>query len=334
MSDIQDEIREVLSHPENVQFEELEGEESSPLNEPVANSGDDDIQSEPAQEQPASSGKQVSQEPKQQDPQPEEEADEPLDAGEQEIDDNYDEATIMDDGEEFELPTGHAKQAADTILGMTDNVLAVGGGYFVKIRKHKEFYEFEEIIQVVDNQNEKNIRRMKLDEEDKILLRPLLISILKKKAKKLTPEQQLMGAIISIMMKKAQVVMEIKAENDILTERILDIIREEKGYSEQDEDYQGQADENEDESASLRSDKTGNEPEEEYQYEESASASLRSDKPGEETVEEVEEQVVVKQPSSQTITPAQVMEVAEDDPEEKPAAEKQESGNGTKSDKK
>ena len=314
MSDIQDEIQEVLSHPENIQFEELEGEESSPLNEPVVNNGGVDMQSEPAQEkthsqeQPDDTGTPVSQEPKQQDPQPEEEADEPLDAGEQEIDDNYDEATVIDDDEEFELPTGHAKQAADTILGMTDNVLAVGGGYFVKIRKHKEYYEFEEIIQVIDNQNEKNVKRIKLDEEDKILLRPLLITILKKKAKKLTPEQQLMGAIISIMMKKAQMVMEIKAENDILTERILDIIREEKGYSEQDEDYQEQADENDDEPE--------NEPEEEYQEED----------PGEETVEEVEEQVVVKQPSSQTITPAQVMEVAEDDPEEKPASEKQAKG--------
>lgn len=323
MSDIQDEIREVLSHPENVQFEELEGEESSPLNEPVVNNGGADMQSEPTQDppvggqkQPADTGTPVSQEPKQQDQQPEEEADEPLDAGEQEIDDNYDEATIIDDGEEFELPTGQAKQAADTILGMTDNVLAVGGGYFVKIRKHKEYYEFEEIIHVIDNQNEKNVKRIKLDEEDKILLRPLLITILKKKAKKLTPEQQLMGAIISIMMKKAQLVMEIKAENDILTERILDIIREEKGYSEQDEDYEEQADENGDEPE--------NEPEEEYHEEE----------PGEETVEEVEEPVVVKQPSAQTFSPAQVMEVAQDESEEKPASEKQQPENQAKGDKK
>lgn len=321
MSDIQDEIQEVLSHPENVQFEELEGEESSPLNEPVVNNDGAGIQSEPAQEQSnsqeqqADTGTPASQKP-QQEPQPEEEADEPLDAGEQEIDDNYAEATVIDDEEEFEIPTGHAKQAADTILGMTDNVLAIGGGYFVKLRKHKEYYEFEEIIHVIDNQNEKNVKRIKLDEEDKVLLRPLLITILKKKAKKLTPEQQLMGAIISIMMKKAQMVMEIKAENDILTERILDIIREEKGYSEQDEDYQEQADENED--------KQEKEPEEEYQEEE----------PEDETVEEVEERVVVKREPAQTITPAQVMEVAEDEPEEKPASEKQQASNQAKSDKK
>jgi hypothetical protein len=111
---------------------------------------------------------------------------------------------------------------------MTDNVLAVGSGFFVKIKKHKDFYDFEEIVQVIDEQNAKNVKRIKLDEEDKILLRPLLIAILKKKAKKLTPEQQLFGAVLSILMKKAQVVMEIRAENEILLDRILEIIREEK----------------------------------------------------------------------------------------------------------
>ena len=286
MSDIHEEVRQVLTDQDDIKFEELAGEENSPLNQPVVEKNDDGQQPEPVQEQPHS---QVEQKERtdtssHQEQQPEHiEAEEVDDASEQEIDDNYSEATIIDEEEEFELPTGHAKQAADTILGMTDNVLEVGGGYFVKIRKHKEFYDFEEIIQVIDQQNTKNVKRIKLDEEDKILLRPLLIAILKKKAKKLTPEQQLLGAIISILMKKAQVVMEIKAENEILTERILDIVREEKGYSEQDEDYD----------------------EDEQQEEEQESQ--------EEEVEEPEvEEVVVKHPIQQPFEPEQVLEVAED----------------------
>ncbi len=129
----------------------------------------------------------------------------------------------------FELPTPTAKQAANTILGMSNNVLAVGGGFFIKIRKHKDFYEFQEIVELIDTQNEKNIQRIQLDPDDKALLKPLLVAILKKKAKNLTPEQQLMGAILSILIKKAQVVMEVRAENDILVDRILDIVREERG---------------------------------------------------------------------------------------------------------
>lgn len=129
---------------------------------------------------------------------------------------------------DMEIPAGHARQAADTLLGITDNMLELGSGFFVKIKKHQEFYDFEEILQVVEEQNEKNLRRMRLDDEDKALLRPLLILILKKRAKQLTPEQQLMGAVLSILMKKARIMMEVRTENELLTERILDIIREER----------------------------------------------------------------------------------------------------------
>ena len=135
--------------------------------------------------------------------------------------------------EEFELPTATAKQAADTLLGMTSNILAVGGSFFVKIKKHKEFYEFEEINELIDTQNTKNVDRIKLDKEDKALLKPPLVQVLKKKAKNLTPEQQLMGAALSIVLRKAQSVMEVRAENELLVERILDIIREEKGVQDQ-----------------------------------------------------------------------------------------------------
>lgn len=229
MSEVHDEIRAILSSQESPELEELETEDQSPLNEPVVNDELPDSEKEESDEED-DRGDIVFH------PDEIEEVEEPLDAEEQEIDEDYDDSSMDQEEEEFEVPTGHARQAANTILGMTDNLLAVGGGFFVKIKKHKEFYEFEEIIQVIDGQNQKNVKRIKLDAEDKALLRPLLIAMLKKKAKKLTPEQQLMGALISIMMKKAQVVMEIKAENDILTQRILDIIRQEKGYSEQDED--------------------------------------------------------------------------------------------------
>lgn len=238
MKDIHSEVEQVLnSGAENVAFEEIPDENNSPLNQPVV---EDEIGHGKKVVTPKQETEPI-EENKEQEESDEEESEKELsinddfdqniyDAPEQEIG-SYDEGEDgLDelDGEDFELPTGHAKQAADTLLGMTDNVLAVGSGFFVKIKKHKDFYDFEEIVQVIDEQNAKNVKRIKLDEEDKILLRPLLIAILKKKAKKLTPEQQLLGAVLSILMKKAQVVMEIRAENEILLDRILEIIREEK----------------------------------------------------------------------------------------------------------
>ena len=254
---IAQEVQDALTAtPEEINFEQLQNEDSSPLNQPVIEKdiggerpvdADEEKQKswnvwKPEQEhktldelEPGRSGNtQTDFRTKVEAKFEKEKAQEPLDAPEQEINGNgFDteaDETVTD--QHFEVPLAQANQAADAILGMSNNVLAVGGGYFVKIRKHQEFYEFEEIIQVVDQQNDKNVERIKLDKEDQALLRPLLAQVLRKKAKKLTPEQQLMGAVISILMKKAQVVMEVRAENSLLENRILDIVRQEKGETE------------------------------------------------------------------------------------------------------
>lgn len=149
----------------------------------------------------------------------------PLDAPEQEIDPSQLGDVQAED--EPEIPLAHAQIAADTFLGITDNLLEVGGGFFVRIRKHEDFYEFDEVVQVIDEQNQKNLKRIKLDDEDRALLRPLLVIIIRKRAKKLTPEQQLAGAVISILIKKARMAVEIRAENNLLVDRIRDIIKQE-----------------------------------------------------------------------------------------------------------
>jgi len=266
---ITQEVQDALTAtPEEINFEQLQNEDSSPLNQPVIEKdigGERPVETEeekqkswnvwkPEQEhktldelEPGRSGNtQTDFRTKVEAKVEKEKEQESLDAPEQEINGNgFDteaDETVTD--QDFEVPLAQANQAADAILGMSNNVLAVGGGYFVKIRKHQEFYEFEEIIQVVDQQNDKNVERIKLDKEDQALLRPLLAQVLRRKAKKLTPEQQLMGAVISILMKKAQVVMEVRAENSLLENRILDIVRQEKVETEV-EDIK-EEDENED----------------------------------------------------------------------------------------
>ncbi len=133
--------------------------------------------------------------------------------------------------EEFELPTAAAKQAADTFLGMSDNIIEAGGSSFVKIKKHKEFYEYEEIVELIDKQNKKNIKRLQLEKNDKAMLKPLIVAVLKKKAKTLSPEQQLVTMALSIVMKKVPEVIAIRTENEMLEDRIRSIIQEEKGQS-------------------------------------------------------------------------------------------------------
>ena len=249
---IAQEVQNALTaSPEEINFEQLQNEDSSPLNQPVIEKdigGERPVKTEEEKQkswnvwkperghktldelEPGRSGNiQIDFRSSVEAKVEKEKAREPLDAPEQDINGNGFDADETVTDQDFEVPLAQANQAADAILRMSNNVLAVGGGYFVKIKKHQEFYEFEEIIQVVDEQNDKNVERIKLDKEDQALLRPLLAQVLRKKVKKLTPEQQLMGAVISILMKKAQIVLEVRAENNLLENRILDIVRQEKG---------------------------------------------------------------------------------------------------------
>lgn len=151
------------------------------------------------------------------------------DAPEQEITAQEGDVNPDEPGSEsqFSIPVEEATLLANTILGATNNALEFAGGFFVTIKKRKEFYDFDELIQIIDKQNVKNIKRLKLDEEDKALLRPLLVRVLRQKAKILTPEQQLLTAMFSILIKKGRIVMEIKKENRQLEDRMVEIIRRE-----------------------------------------------------------------------------------------------------------
>lgn len=249
MSENKELIEQVLKKdPQDIAFEEIPEENDSPLAQPVVqkNNPSEDAAASKTESKDTSDkaenkpGEESKEQPK------DKPKEEPLDAPEQEIDAEPTEentgtsttSTSSEESGEFNVPIGHATMMADTILGVVNNtLLEVGAGYFVTIRKHKDFYDFDEVIQVIEEQNVKNIKRIKLDEEDKAMLRPLLIHVLRKKAKVLTPEQQLLGVALSIIIKKAKVVMEIRAENEMLVERIRDIIRKEVGsYREEEQE--------------------------------------------------------------------------------------------------
>jgi hypothetical protein len=220
----------------DVQWEEVPSELLSPINEPVkqgeisgnvidlsasaprheSNEEFEDLQIEEELEIDNLEGDANSNEPKK----------EPLDAPEQEIDAEESEEYFSEgDRNSLNIPDSHSRVAANSIIGVTSHMLEVGAGFFVKIKKEKSFYQFEEVIQQLDAQNDKNVKRFRLDEEDQALLRPILIQVLNAKAQKLTPEQQLMGAALAILMKKGQMALEIKAENQMLVEQLKESIR-------------------------------------------------------------------------------------------------------------
>jgi hypothetical protein len=220
----------------DVQWEDVPNEELSPINEPVKQgeiSGNVIDLSAPApisvdaeefeESQPT---KDLELDNLEGDSNFKESKKEPLDAPEQEIDAKESEEDFSEgDGNSLNIPDSHSRVAANSIIGVTSHMLEVGAGFFVKIKKEKSFYQFEEVIQQLDAQNDKNVKRFRLDEEDQALLRPILVQVLNAKAQKLTPEQQLIGAALAILMKKGQMALEIKAENQMLAEQLKESIR-------------------------------------------------------------------------------------------------------------
>lgn len=250
MEDTKELIETVLKKDaQDIAFEPIPEENESPLAQPVVQksntSGDVNASKNEAKDTSTTGEKKEEPKVKAQE--------KPSDAPEQEIDaepteeEKKDTGSTSGNGEgEFSMPLEHAGLMADSIIGTINNtVLEVGAGYFVTISKHKDFYDFEELIQVIEEQNVKNVKRIKLDDEDKALLRPLLIHILRKKAAALSPEKQLLMVAISIIIKKAKVVIEIRTENQMLVERIRDIIRKEvRGYEEEQEQEEREQEKN------------------------------------------------------------------------------------------
>ena len=198
----QEEINAALMEDyQSIEFEEVPEVDQSPLNQPVIEKDIGGNQGEAADHQG---------EPP------------PYDAPEQ-----FD--SLPQQGPKHEaplIPMDIALAAADAYLGAANNFLEIGAGFFVKVKHHPEFLDFEEVVQVIDEQNHRNVQRVKLDEEDKALLRPLLAMVIQKRAKGVSPEGQLLTALISILIKKVQVVVQIRAENKAMETRILSIIQQ------------------------------------------------------------------------------------------------------------
>lgn len=251
------EIQNALNEKiEDMEFEEIPETNDSPINEPVVSGEVSTAQINVKEAQESTGSPAVEQIYVDDAPELSEESfneiqDEvestyqaPSDAPEQIVDaEEDDENDSYGAGSELKVPDSHAALAADSLLGIANNGLELGGNFFVKIKKSREVMQFKTARKIIDGQNKKNIERLKLDAEDKALLKPILMEVLKKRAKELTPEQQLIAASISILTKKVQLAVEMRAEGKIIAENIRNAVREEIKAAEEDDREDKEADE-------------------------------------------------------------------------------------------
>jgi hypothetical protein len=228
---------------ESIEYEEIAEIENSPINEPVK---EGEVSDGFAQQKEIQTNPSVEQDQMEEDL-PEEMLEEveeiqlpPTDAPEQIIDEEEEPETdeienkTNNSASHLDHADQHAKIAADSFIGIANNILEIGGGFFIKIKRKKSHFYFDELLErsqieefprigdKIDIQNEKNFNRIKLDSTDIALLRPILIEVLKNQSKQMTPEQQLAAVAISIAVKKGQAIAEIKAENRLFVQQLDD----------------------------------------------------------------------------------------------------------------
>lgn len=233
------EIQEALEQGfEQMEFEPIPTEQSSPLNAPVkqgeVGEGVVNLSRPPQQvayasveapESIRSESDRVEEAP------PEMDFEEPLDAPEQEIGEDYNEPHQDEGHEGLEAMDGldeHIDMNADSFLGMANHLLEMGASPFVKVKKPKEVLNSRRASNRIDEQNQRNIDRLKITDEDKAIIKPALKAVMKKRAKALTPEQLLMAWGVSYLARTATMIPEIRKENKLLHEAILEDLRAEK----------------------------------------------------------------------------------------------------------
>lgn len=259
-TDIQDIQQHLEVDTENIPLESTLDPEDSPLNEPVAE-GQVGLSNGASQNSEEANGDASA------DPNPFFSFDMPSpdDTPEQNIGQGAaasDSPAPDDPKPAFEMPQEMAELTADSYLGMADFALEIGSSFFVTIKKHKDFYEFEELIEIIDEHNETSVKQFKLDDDDKALLRPLLIHVIKRSTKQLSPESQFMAAVATVLVKKVKQGIEQRAKNAILLERCLDAIRGEKAADSSDSEQSAAAEANQADREPAQSDPEPETPEE------------------------------------------------------------------------
>jgi len=145
-------------------------------------------------------------------------------------DDGYAETHTVNDGGDgtspFNIPSGSANDLIDFGQKGLNYAIGIFGPMLVGVKLHKEFYNYNGVVEQIKEQNEKNTERIKFDNEDIDMIREPLVAMMQEKGiRGLTNGEKLVVGLLMIGVKKAKIVVEIKKENKILENNLMDLIR-------------------------------------------------------------------------------------------------------------
>lgn len=145
-------------------------------------------------------------------------------------DDDYaQEHTINEGGDgtsPFNIPSGSANDLIDFGQKGLNYAIGIFGPMLVGVKLHREFYNFKGAVEQIKEQNEKNTEKIKFDDEDIDMIREPLVAMMQEKGiRGLTNGEKLVVGLLMIGVKKAKIIVEIRKENKILENNLMDLIR-------------------------------------------------------------------------------------------------------------
>jgi hypothetical protein len=145
-------------------------------------------------------------------------------------DEGYAEQHTVNDGGDgtspFNIPSGSANDLIDFGQKGLNYAIGIFGPMLVGVKLHREFYNFKGAVEQIKEQNEKNTEKIKFDDEDIDMIREPLVAMMQEKGiRGLTNGEKLVVGLLMIGVKKAKIVVEIRKENKILENNLMDLIR-------------------------------------------------------------------------------------------------------------
>jgi hypothetical protein len=145
-------------------------------------------------------------------------------------DEDYAQEHIVNEGGDgtspFNIPSGSANDLIDFGQKGLNYAIGIFGPMLVGVKLHREFYNFKGAVEQIKEQNEKNTEKIKFDDEDIDMIREPLVAMMQEKGiRGLTNGEKLVVGLLMIGVKKAKIIVEIRKENKILENNLMDLIR-------------------------------------------------------------------------------------------------------------
>lgn len=145
-------------------------------------------------------------------------------------DDDYAQEHIVNEGGDgtspFNIPSGSANDLIDFGQKALNYGIGIFGPMLVGVKLHPQFYNFKGVVEEIKEQNEKNTEKIKFDDEDINMIREPIVAMMQEKGiRGLTNGEKLVVGLLMIGVKKAKVIVEIRKENKILENKLMDLIR-------------------------------------------------------------------------------------------------------------